>query len=85
MDDRTKILDVAISALQQEMWVRTGQPPRSMHQLAEWGRAFFHEDRGEAIKVFERVPGLVSSMGDVTGDFWEELWVRIQMRKMRGN
>jgi len=85
MDDQTRILDVAISALQQEMWVRTGQPPRSMHQLAEWGHTFFQKNQCEAVDILERVPGLIESMGDVTGDFWDELWIRIQMRKMRGN
>lgn len=85
MDNKEKILDVAISALQQEMWVETGQPPRNMSELSEWVKAFW-SSRGRILAIFnERVPGLSASMVDVDGEFWDELWVRLQARKIREN
>jgi hypothetical protein len=82
--DDLHVLDVAISAMQQEMWSRVGMPPSSMHQLAEWVKNFVLLDKESALKIFgERVPGLVESIPDVKGDFWDGLWLRIQERKIR--
>lgn len=85
MDTKEQILDVAISALQQQMWVETGQPPRSMFDLAEWAKELW-SSKERMLAIFnERVPGVTASMADVEGEFWEELWRRLQDRKIRGN
>ena len=84
--DQVHILDIAISALKQEMWIQTGQPPRSMHQFADWAVGYFGPFKNDGIKILqERVPGIVESMIDIQNDFWESLWMRIQNRKMMNN
>lgn len=85
MDSTTHILDVAISALQHEYWFGKRQPPLNILALSEWIKArSLSED--QMIDVFNaRTPGLVASMQDVEGNFWEELWKRIDARIARGN
>jgi len=80
-ESETHILDVAISYLQNAMWIQTGNPPRDMHQLVAWSQHYFLTDVDELTQMFrERASGLFESMQDVDGDFFDALWKRIQAR-----
>lgn len=82
MDTKEHILDVAISAMQTEMWVRTGQPPATTSALNKW-MVETAMSKNQMIEVFGRAPGLVDSMQDVEGDFWHEFQARIDFRAAR--
>jgi len=85
MDTKEHILDVAISAMQTEMWLSTGRPPLNISALNKWmsEKVLTKEQMIDVFNV--RTPGLVASMQDIDGDFWQEFQARISFRSARGD
>lgn len=80
MDNKEHILDVSISALKWEMWLTARKPPVCELQFKNWVEGKTTE---EMTDIFRRTPGLIASMADIPGDFWQELQARIDFRVER--